>query len=96
MDRVVIKCKDLAQVREEIDKIDLQLIELLAIRSNYVIQAGGFKKNPEQVKAKGRVEEVISRIRKEALAKGLNQDLAEALWREMIKQFTNLEMKHLG
>lgn len=95
MDKSVKKCESLNQVREAIDEIDEKLIDLLALRSKYVEQAAGFKKNSEEVKAPSRVEEVIRKIRNLAEKKDLSADLAEAMWREMIKHFIAQEMKKL-
>jgi isochorismate pyruvate lyase len=39
-----MKCENLEQVRENIDRIDNEIIELIAERGTYVIQASAFKK----------------------------------------------------
>lgn len=48
-------CENLEQVRENIDRIDGEIIRLIAERKSYVVQASAFKKNEEGVKDTGRV-----------------------------------------
>lgn len=55
-------CKDLNEVRENIDRIDNQIVKLIAERSYYVKQAASFKKDTEDVKAPKRVEMVIEKV----------------------------------
>ena len=87
-----MKCESLEEVRANIDRIDDEIIRLLAERTGYVMQASSFKKSEEGVKAPARVEAVIQKVRKKAQAYGADPDMAEALYREMITRFINMEM----
>ncbi|MBQ3782918.1 MAG: chorismate mutase [Lachnospiraceae bacterium] len=88
-----MQCKNLEEVRENIDRIDDEIIQLIAERGTYVIQASNFKKDEEGVKDTARVEKVIQKVRAKAQEYGVNQDMVEALYREMISRFVNMEMK---
>lgn len=88
-----MQCKNLEEVRENIDRIDDEIIQLIAERGIYVIQASNFKKDEEGVKDTARVEKVIQKVRAKAQEYGANQDMVEALYREMISRFVNMEMK---
>ncbi|MCR4803090.1 MAG: chorismate mutase [Lachnospiraceae bacterium] len=88
-----MQCKNLEEVRENIDRIDDEIIQLIAERGTYVIQASNFKKDEEGVKDTARVEKVIQKVRAKAQEYGANQDMVEALYREMISRFVNMEMK---
>lgn len=90
---VFMQCNSLEEVRENIDRIDTEIIKLIARRSDYVMQAAAFKKSGEGVKAPNRIEEVIKKVRTKAELYGANQDLAEAVYREMISRFIDMEMK---
>ena len=85
-------CNSLDQVRENIDRIDDNIIKLIAERGGYVAQASKFKKNEEGVKDKSRVEKVIQKVREKAQLYGANPDMVEALYREMISRFVKMEM----
>ena len=61
-----MKCENLEQIRENIDRIDGEIIRLIAERKSYVVQASAFKKNEEGVKDTGRVEKVIAKVRARA------------------------------
>lgn len=88
-----MKCNSLEEVRENIDRIDNEIIKLIAERGTYVAQASAFKKSEDGVKAPNRVEAVIKRVRENALKYGANPDMAEALYREMISRFVSMEME---
>lgn len=87
-----MKCKDLQEVRSNIDRIDDAIIKLIAERTDYVMQASAFKKSEDGVKAPNRVEEVIKKVRTKAAEYGADSDMVEVLYREMISRFINIEM----
>jgi isochorismate pyruvate lyase len=58
-----VRCQSLAQVRANIDRIDRQLVTLLAERGRFVSQAAGFKRDTEEVRDGQRVEQVITGAR---------------------------------
>ncbi len=85
-------CNSLEEVRENIDRIDNEIIRLIAERGTYVIQASQFKKDEDSVKDTGRVEKVIAKVREKAEEYGADSDMIEVLYREMISRFVNMEM----
>lgn len=87
-----MKCESLDQVRENIDRIDNEIIKLIAERGIYVAQASAFKKNEDGVKDTNRVEKVIEKVRAKADEYGADPDMVETLYREMISRFVNMEM----
>lgn len=87
-----MQCNSLEEVRSNIDRIDNEIIKLIAERGLYVVQASTFKKNENDVKAPNRVESVIEKVRSKAENYGANPDMIEALYREMISRFVNMEM----
>ena len=91
-----MKCNSLEEVRENINRIDDEIIKLISERGKYVIQASLFKKNETDVKAPNRVEAVIANVRAKANEYGANADMVEALYREMINRFINMELKEFN
>ena len=87
-----MKCENLEEVRGNIDRIDKQIVKLIAERSTYVVQAANFKKNSEEVKAPQRLEKVINKVRSLACENDVNSDIVEKIYREMINCFTNFEL----
>lgn len=87
-----MKCRNLNEVRENIDRIDKEIVKLVAERGIYVSQAANFKKDSEDVKAPQRVEKVISKVRSLANDYDLNPYIIERVYREMINCFINAEL----
>ena len=88
------QCESLAQVREQIDRIDTQIVRLLAERGGYVLAAARFKRSAAEVRAPQRVEQVIARVRALAERQGAMPDVVERIYREMIEAFTDAEQRH--
>ena len=88
------QCESLAQVREQIDRIDTQIVQLLAERGGYVLAAARFKRSAAEVRAPQRVEQVIARVRALAEQQGAMADVVERIYREMIEAFTDAEQRH--
>ena len=88
------QCESLAQVREQIDRIDTQIVRLLAERGGYVLAAARFKRSAAEVRAPQRVEQVIARVRALAEQQGAMADVVERIYREMIEAFTDAEQRH--
>ena len=89
------KCESLEQVRENIDQLDQQLIELIATRQFYVDQAVRFKRTTEDAQSPERVQQVIDNVRQKAFEVGTDPDLVERIYREMIQHFIQRELKEI-
>jgi isochorismate pyruvate lyase len=84
-------CASLAEVRDNIDRIDRQIVSLMAERGKYVSEAGRFKADPAAVSAPARVEAIIVKVRGLAREDGLAEDVAERSYRAMIAAFEDYE-----
>ena len=86
------ECHSLEEVRQEIDTIDDQILELMAQRNNYIKQAAHFKQSVEEVKAPERIEYVLERVRHKALTHGLNPHLVSKIYEQMIEEMVESEI----
>jgi isochorismate pyruvate lyase len=84
-------CANLLEVRANIDRLDHEIIRLMAERGRYVAEAGRFKANPAAVSAPARVEEIIAKVRTIAREDGLAEGVAERSYRAMIAAFEDYE-----
>jgi isochorismate pyruvate lyase len=84
---------NLAQVRERIDAIDVQIVALLAERGRYVKDAARFKRDAYQVSAPQRQQEVIDKVRRLADEKGAYPEVVEAAYRALIAGFIAREQQ---
>jgi len=89
------ECADMSEVREEIDRIDAALVDLIAERFGFVDRAWQLKSNPQEAYVPWRIQQVIDKVRAHATNKGLPPELTEALWRQMIGWFVQYEEEKL-
>ena len=86
-------CKNIREVRNNINNIDEQIVKLIALRGSFVKQAAKFKKDSDDVKAPKRVEEVINKVKDLAKSTSANEEILENVYRTMINSFIKAEMK---
>lgn len=88
-------CTTMSDVREEIDRIDRALVDLIAERFGYVDRAWQLKKDPAEAMVPWRIQQVIDKVRARAEERHLPPELTEALWRQMIGWFIQYEEEQL-
>ena len=88
------KVESLEDARNRVDVIDDALIELIATRQFYVDQVIRFKRKSEDIKSP-RIEEVIEKVCVQASEQGLDPELIENIYREMIQHFIRRELKEI-
>ncbi len=86
------KCHSLEEVREEIDKVDDQILELIAKRKDLVKQAANFKHSVEEIKADERIDHVIDRVRHKALVLGVSPNMVADIYKQMIDDMVETEI----
>ncbi len=84
-------------LRVQIDRIDRALLDLLAERAGYIDRAIVLKQiEGLPARTKERVAEVIAKVRDGADRRGLDPDLTERLWSELIEWAIAHEARVLG
>lgn len=86
------ECHSLQEVREFIDKLDDQIVELIAARNGYVKQAAKFKHSIDEIKGKERMEAVMDRVRSRAMEFGVSPNLLSKLYGIMIDEMVEAEI----
>jgi isochorismate pyruvate lyase len=89
--------KTMIDLRAEIDATDRALVKLLAYRAGLIDRAIELKPGeglPARIET--RIEEVVGRVRDSALAEGLDPELIETLWRQLIDWSIAREEQVLG
>ena len=78
-------CNSMDELRHQIDKLDVKIIELLANRSKFIDRATDLKKsNGMPARIPERIESVVSNARNAAEELDLDADLVEKIWRILI------------
>jgi isochorismate pyruvate lyase len=85
-------CQTLEEARKEIDKVDEEIIRLIAKRNAYIKQIAHFKNSVDEVKAEDRIAAVISRAREQAISLGLSPNLINDLYVRMINAMVESEV----
>ena len=85
------QCKSMDEVRKEIDRLDREIVPLLAERAKYVAQAAGLKVHRTDVVVPARIEDVVRKARKLAEQHDMDPELAEDIYRAMIDAFIKFE-----
>ena len=86
------QCDTLDEARKEIDKVDEEIVKLIAKRNNYIKQIAHFKTSIDEVKAEDRIDAVISRVREQAISLDLSPNLINDLYVRMIDAMVESEI----
>jgi isochorismate pyruvate lyase len=78
-------CETMAEVRAGVDRIDRQLIELLAKRFGYIDAAARIKSDRIMVRDEVRKAEVVENVRRSARAAGIPETVVAAVWEALIE-----------
>lgn len=85
-------CENMADIREEIDLLDAAIIKLIGQRYQYVQAAAKFKTSETAVRAPERVKAMLLQRREWASEQGLNPDVIEKLYSDLVNYFIQEEM----
>ena len=88
------ECLNMQEIRAEIDAIDRQIINTFANRFEYVKAASKFKTSETSVKAPERFKSMLQQRRIWAEEEGLNPDVIEKLYQDLVNYFIEEELKH--
>ncbi|WP_089721809.1 isochorismate lyase [Candidatus Entotheonella palauensis] len=86
------ECTGMDDVREAIDAIDQQVIQLLGERRHYVEAAAKFKTDAASVQAPERFKAMLQQRRIWAEANGLSADVIEKIYTDLVNYFIAEEM----
>ncbi len=91
------ECRDMRELRAEIDRIDRDLVELLRQRADCIDRAIEIKAvEGLPARIEDRVEEVLAKVRSAAEAQGLDPALAAEIWVRLIEWSIAREQRVLG
>ena len=86
------KCSTLDEARDAIDKVDEEIVKLIAQRNDYIKQIAHFKTTIKEVKAEDRIADVISKVRQQAIELDLSPNLINDLYVRMIDGMVESEI----
>ncbi len=87
-------CKNMDDIRNEMDAMDHEIVQILGRRFNYVKAAAKFKTSATSVRAPERFEAMLQQRREWAEQQGLSPDAIEKMNRDLVNHFISEEMSH--
>ncbi len=89
------QCTTIHDIREAIDQLEHEIVELLGKRYQYVKAIVQFKTDEASVKAPDRVAAMMQKRRAWAEEVGMSPDVIEKLYRDLIDHFIQDELTRL-
>ena len=86
------QCQTLAEVRSEIDRLDRAIVRTISQRRQYVHAASRFKRSADEVHAQERQRLMLAARRSWAQEEGVDPDLIQALFRQIVDHFVAAEL----
>ncbi len=77
-------CRTKGEIRTEIDRLDRELIALLAARFGYIRRMAQLKTSPADALDQGRVDDVLAKVAAEASRHQLDPGLIQSLWQTLM------------
>jgi len=84
--------KNIKNIRDEIDTVDKGIVELIAKRSKLVHNLADFKSSIDEIKDKGRIDEVLQNVRGNAISLNLSPNLIEEVYSYIIDEMVEMEI----
>ena len=85
--------KKLNILRNKLDKIDSQLIDIIKIRTNLVTEVVKLKDYKNQIIDKKRISIILKKIKKKSISKKIDPKITNRIWKNMIWSYINYERK---
>ena len=86
------KFNTIEEIRNEIDKLDLKIVELISQRKDLVSEVVKLKRK-DQIIDQERIDQILKKLNLEAKKRGIPEVMIKKLWEIMIKSFIEYEEK---
>lgn len=87
------ECDNIQEIRDEIDRIDKQILLLFATRLEYVTEIVKFKNDQDGIVARGRQLEVFRKRREWAAERGLDPELFGQIYEMLVNWNVQKELE---
>ena len=86
--------KKLNKVRNLIDRLDIQLLNLIKKRTKLVNHVIKIKKYKKQIVDKKRINKVLKKIKKNSVKKNIDPKITVKIWSTMTKAYIDYEKRN--
>ncbi len=81
-------------IRQKIDKLDDELLNLIKIRTNLVTGVLKQKRYKNQIIDKARIKEILKLIKKKSISRKIDPKLTKRIWKNMILAYIDFEKRN--
>ena len=89
-----MKNNNIIKLRKKLDLLDNKFLNLIKRRSILVDKILKQKTSKNQIIDRKRIKTILKNIRKKSLIKKIDKNLAERIWKSIIKETINYEFKN--
>ena len=89
-----MKNNNIIKLRKKLDLLDNKFLNLIKRRSILVDKILKQKTSKNQIIDRKRIKTILKNIRKKSLIKKIDKNLAEKIWKSIIKETINYEFKN--
>ena len=86
--------KKLKKARNQIDKIDNKIFELIKKRTMIVKYMLNLKKFKKQIIDKKRISEILNKLKKKSIKNNIDPLITQRIWKSMIWSYINFQKKN--
>jgi len=79
------RCRDMGEVRVEIDALDREIVALIAERLHYIDEAARLKPRRDQVRDEARIADVLMKVQAEASRLGADPKVVANAYRALVE-----------
>ena len=84
----------LNKLRKRLDKIDINLLQIIKIRSEIVKKVLSLKENKSEIIDQPRIKKILNKIKKESIKKKIDPKITKRIWKNMIWSFIDYEKRN--
>ena len=81
-------------IRQKIDKLDDELLNLIKIRTNLVTGVLKQKRYKNQIIDKARIKKIFTLIKKKSISRKIDPKLTKKIWKNMIRAYIDFEKRN--
>ena len=81
-------------IRQKIDKLDDELLNLIKIRTNLVTGVLKQKRYKNQIIDKARIKEVLTLIKKKSISRKIDPKVTKKIWKNIIRTYIDFEKRN--
>ena len=84
----------LNKLRKRLDKIDINLLQIIKIRSEIVKKVLSLKENKSEIIDQPRIKKILNKIKRESIRRKIDPKITKRIWKNMIWSFIDYEKRN--